>query len=65
MEPFWVIAVIGGPVILGIAMMIGLWQWNHRRTSDRIRDEAARTNYRNEERREKRIEAEKEIDAAA
>ncbi len=31
MEGFWAFAVIGGPVVLALAMAYAIWQWRHRR----------------------------------
>lgn len=33
MEGFWLLAVAGGPVILGLALAYGTWRWRQRRTS--------------------------------
>lgn len=32
MEGFWLVAIAGGPVILGLALAYGTWRWRQRRT---------------------------------
>jgi hypothetical protein len=56
MEGFWAIAIVGGPVLLAIALVWGLVAWRRRPVPDAVRNEVTRANYRAEERREERLE---------
>jgi hypothetical protein len=50
----WLFAVVVGPVLLALAMGYALYQWRHRKTSlDPSREQATKTLYEKEERREK------------
>jgi hypothetical protein len=56
---FWLIAVVGGPILLGLALLFGIAKWRTRRLqAERIGEEITRDNYAAEARREKRQERE-------
>jgi hypothetical protein len=45
----WLFAVVGGPLILAIFLLYGVWQWRHRRRRlDDLREAATRVNYSQE-----------------
>jgi hypothetical protein len=53
----WLIAVFGGPVLLGLALVFGLLRWRKRRASaERVGEAVARDNYAAEAEREERRE---------
>ena len=55
----WFFAVVGGPILLGLAFLYGVLQWRKRRGStERIGDDVARENYAAEAAKEKREERE-------
>ena len=51
MESFWFIAVVAGPILLGLALVYGIVAWRQRRVPDAARDAATRANYRAVDRR--------------
>jgi hypothetical protein len=55
----WLIAVFGGPILLGLALLFGIVQWRgRRRQAERIGEQITRENYAAEAAREKREERE-------
>jgi hypothetical protein len=55
----WFLAVVGGPILLGLAFLFGIRQWRKRRPSARrIGEAVTRENYAAESAREKRDERE-------
>jgi hypothetical protein len=55
---FWLMAVFGGPVLLGLGLAYAGWQWRHRRKGlDQVSDRVTVQNYREEDARERRRKA--------
>ena len=51
---FWAFAVVIGPILLGVLMVIGLWRWRSRdRRLDPVREDATRRGYESAEREAK------------
>lgn len=55
----WFFAVVGGTILLGLALLIGFLQWRKRSGRvERISEDIARDNYQAESEREERRERE-------